>query len=184
MDGKQLVPSKPMQHKSEPGNLTKNRWVQIKRLTLAQIREMQVAETAAYQRCLREAQAFGEGGPRTRTDWQMIGVARMATFNDALGAFWPARSPLDWRECETRLYHRHIFRLWRTLWDRFDAAWNKMPGEVGYISEVMAVHQCDIAIAKDSYPFPPASVSGAASSGMDRFKSKPGDDQKEDWWDK
>lgn len=185
MDGKRTsLPSKPMAHESEPSNLTRNRWVQIKRLTLTQIREIQEAETAAYQRFLWEAVAFGEGGPQTRTDWQMVGMSRLATFNDALGPFWPARSPLDWRERETRLFHRHIFRLWRSLWDRYDTAWDKMPGEVGYLSEVTVIHQCDIAISKDPYPFPPASVAGASSSGMNSFKSKPEEDQKEDWWDK
>lgn len=172
------------QHQTNPSEWLKRRWMQLKRFTEHQIESLHERERRAYQQFAVESEAFKAGGPRTQTDWRTIGQALISETNSIINEpFFPPRSIKEWREAEMQKFERHTFALWRSIWNRFDAAWDKKSGEPGYMSELDAVHQCDLAIWRDRYPFPPKSVA-LAGGGMEHLKVAAKPISQDEWWDK
>jgi hypothetical protein len=125
--------------------------MQIKRLSIDQVRELHRLEIGAGQ------------------DWVSIGVDYMIGVNIRLGPFWPLRSTSDWQRSQIVLFKDLIYLIWHKSWERLEDSAFKEPGEAGYISEIAAVHQVDAEVHAMDYDFPPAKANAPVSEGMSKL---------------
>lgn len=145
---------------SEPPQHLRQRWMIIKKLTRDQVEQLHATEKKwfAVQQQRRKA------GERLVPEmgWENRGISLLLTFSEAMGSFWPPRSPGLWREAETKRFKAHIFKIWRPIWNRYDQE------QIGILE---AVHAIDQKIIFDPIVFPPTSVTASGPAGeYDRIK--------------
>ena len=152
--------------RSWPMDSTFNRWMQIKRFSSDQMMSLHKIE----QRAFEKEQHFWNAGripPPEISSWQAIGVSYIYDCNVDLGQFWPQYSTREWRESEIARFKKAIYRLWRPIWDKYEESAVKVVGQLGYISELNAIHKCDLAIQESAPPFPPDHVRSKEAKEVD-----------------
>ena len=134
------------------------------------MKALQARESAAWTRLLSLSDAI----PST-ADWRIEGSRYLDSINFWFQSFWPRGMTEQDKSQANEMFDRFAFPIWRPIWNKYDAAAALGPGEAGYISEVACVHECDAAIMRRPYAYPPISSSGR-NSEMDRLKThKPQD---------
>ena len=129
------------------------RWPRIKFLKDRTIERIHELERACYSRA-EEAYRVGRR-PEIWQDVMEHTLRNAEFFNRAAHGFWPKGMTETDKRLSIEAFQRRIFPLWRPIWDRMDASWNKMPGQDGYLSEISCIQECDLAIKADGYEFPP-----------------------------
>jgi hypothetical protein len=125
--------------------------MQVKRFTEDQLQRLQDAENAAD----KAWRAAYEKHHTELPHWTAAGVALMADFNLTLPKFWPKNFDNSDKIREKAIFLKHIFPLWRPIWDRLDAAHNCNRSDKDYVSELDTVHLIDWKVLRDAFEFPP-----------------------------
>ena len=121
-------------------NINTARWLMIKRLSADEIRRLHGVEKKSDAEW-QENQKLDK--PKQNVSyWREAGLMEFSSMNISKPKFWPRSLSEEDRAREVERFERHIFTLWKPRMDRY---------EHGDVSEIQAVHDCDLAIKADPY---------------------------------
>ena len=162
------VPGAPGHAKTNPDDIIRKRWLRIARYSSYQIQEIHRTEKANW---LMFEAAEASGRRPTGPHWQGSAAHIMRRFDDVLGSYWPRGATNEWMESQIRRFWEHFYPIYRPIWDRYDAAWDKMPRDKGYYPDIQVIHDVDRVIVLEAWPFPPRTTTVKSSDGeLNRLK--------------
>lgn len=159
------LPESPVKFVSHPTDQILERWMQIKRFPYQELQRL--------HECEKKWETQNRSHPKEirnlpENNWVSRGISLLMQINQALGMFWPSRTPDDLKKLECDRFKSHIYTIWRPIFDEHDQE---------KISFIDCLHYCDTKIHNDPYQFPPDVIGASGPTGGEMGRLKTARDQ-------